>query len=169
MLILLLRMVAFLQKQSSLAWFIRCATYVISVTLYVLYECSSVAPRYLYCLTCVSRCPFTFTSHCFSGVFSTIIVFVFLAFMPYHIFADCSLSIMYVISSYLVNSAHVNGQGSQKLYNSSLKLWKNEVYCRRLYDTNLSSMTYHVNISKTERRWDNCTYMLRPLQYMSHV
>ena len=38
-----------------------------------------------------------------------------------------------------------------------------------VYDTNLSSTTYHLNISKTKRRWDNCTYMFRPLQYMSYV
>ena len=64
---------------------------------------------------------------------------------------------------------NVYGQGSQKLYNSSLKLSKNEVHCRQLYDTNLSSTTYHLNISKTKRRWDNCTYMFRPLQYRSRV
>ena len=47
---------------------------------------------------------------------------------------------------------------------------KNEVHCRRLYDTSLSSTTYHLNIYKTKRRWDNnCTYMFRPLQYRSRV
>ena len=44
-----------------------------------------------------------------------------------------------------------------------------EVHCQRLYDTNLSSTTYHLNIFKTKRRWDNCTYMFRPLQYRSRV
>ena len=67
------------------------------------------------------------------------------------------------------SSSLVYGQGSHKLYNSSLKLSKYEVHCRRLYDTNLSSTTYHLNISKTKRRWDNCTYMFRPLQYRYRV
>ena len=79
MLMLLFRMVAFFQK-SIFVWFTLCATSVLHC-----HVCSSVVPRYLYCLTCVSRCPFTFTSHCFSCVFSTIIVFAFLAFIaiPY--------------------------------------------------------------------------------------
>ena len=79
MLMLLLRIVAFFHK-AIFAWFILFATSVLHCPVF-----SSVVPRYLYCLTCVSRCPFTVTSHCFSGVFSTIIVLVFLSFIaiPY--------------------------------------------------------------------------------------
>ena len=74
-LMLLIRIAAYSLK-AIFAWFIRCATSVLHCPV-----CSTVAPMYLYCLTCVSRCPFTFTSHCFSGVFSTIIFFVLLAFI----------------------------------------------------------------------------------------
>ena len=63
----------------------------------------------------------------------------------------------------------IYGQGSQKLYNSSLKLWKNEVYCRRLYELNLSSMTSRLNISKVKRRWDNRIYIFRPLHIMANI
>ena len=69
---LLLRMVAFFQK-AIVAWFILFAT---SVVLHCPVF-STVVPMYI--------CPFIFTSHCFSGVFSTIIVLIFLAFVaiPY--------------------------------------------------------------------------------------
>ena len=59
----------------------------------MLYCCSQVL--YLYCLTFVSRCPFTVTSHCFLYVFCTIVLFVFFAFIsiPYCSQVASSLSI----------------------------------------------------------------------------
>ena len=90
MLMLLLTQNGSLFQMAILAWFICCAISVLRCP-----ECSTVVPRYLYYLTCVCHCPFTFTSHCFSGVFSTIIVFVFLAYIaiPYRSQVAYSLSI----------------------------------------------------------------------------
>ena len=65
MLMLLLRMVNFSRKQFSLGKFILFATYVLHCRV-----CSTVVPRYLYSLYCVSRCPFTFLTlfpMCFRG------------------------------------------------------------------------------------------------------
>ena len=83
-------MVAFFYK-AIFAWFILCVTSVLHCPV-----CSIVVPSYLYCLTCVSRCPFTFTPHCFPGVLSTTIVVVFLTFItiPYCSQVASSLSIL---------------------------------------------------------------------------
>ena len=59
--------------------------------------CSTAVPGYLYCLTFVSRCPFTVTSQCFPNVFYTIVLFVFFAAfisIPYCSQVESSLSIM---------------------------------------------------------------------------
>ena len=40
----------------------------------------------------------------------------------------------------------------KKMYNSDFQLARNEVYCRLLYDTNLSITTSRLNISKMKRR-----------------
>ena len=65
--------------------------------------CSTVVPRYFYCLTCVSRCHFTFTSHCFSGVFSTIMFLSYGHSLPYHIVRWLHLACQ---SLYIIAVAH---------------------------------------------------------------
>ena len=90
MLMLLLRMVTFFQK-AIFAWFIMLATSVLHCPVF-----STAVPRYLYCMTSVSRCPFTIIPQCFSRFFSKIIVLVFLTFiaMPYCSQVASSLSII---------------------------------------------------------------------------
>ena len=57
---------------------------------------------YLYCLTCVSRRHFTFTSNCFTGVLSTIIVLVFLAFfIAIHHLASPGFSLSIMLKVFL--------------------------------------------------------------------